>query len=775
MTTFIILAWLSLGVASAQTTDVVLYASEAPVRVGNWSVTADPEAAGGARISNTDLGAPKQSAPLASPSSYFEMTFTAQAGIPYRLWVRGKAQDDFYGNDSIWAQFSNSVTALGSPVYRIGTTSGADINLEECSGCGLSGWGWQDNGWGIGTLGPLITFGSSGAQTIRIQAREDGYRIDQIVLSPLNYLILSPGLAKNDRTIIPKPVAPPPPPPPAPPAASDVVIWANDIPLSNLFGNWTRAYEASAAGQTVVRSPDLGGGKISTPSANPSNYFHMTFDAEAGRAYRLWIRGKAQGDSPYNDSVFVQFSGSVNATGSPVYRIGTTSGTEINLEECSGGGLSGWGWQDNGWGVGVMGPVIYFASSGPQTIRVQTREDGLSIDQIVLSAQNYLNSAPGSQRNDGTILPSTIDGGGDPTPPPPPPPVNQPPQVTISASSTNGLAPLPVNFTSNASDPDGSISSYSWTFGDGNNSTQLFPSNVYLSPGTFTARLTVTDNAGATASASVVITVNSPAPPAGGQLKVLSWNVAFGQGTDGVYNIDRTATYIANLNPDLAGLCEIPRYGGADDRVVQLVNALNQRTGRTWYWTWIGKTPTDYEGNLILSKYPLVSTSHRYLSTARSVAQATININGRTVNFFATHLDPNSSSIRNTQVNELKSFMAGFAESRIVVGDFNAGPDTGEMANMASAYFDGWAESMARATATGYPDNPVGMHTRTRRGRIDYVYLSRGASALAVTSAQVPDSRDLNNRNVTVFLGTADDRGVRPSDHNHMIVTFNWR
>ncbi|MFP5262260.1 MAG: PQQ-dependent sugar dehydrogenase, partial [Blastocatellia bacterium] len=46
--------------------DVVLYASEAPVRAGNYSVVADPTAAGGARIFNPDAGAAKLAAALAS-------------------------------------------------------------------------------------------------------------------------------------------------------------------------------------------------------------------------------------------------------------------------------------------------------------------------------------------------------------------------------------------------------------------------------------------------------------------------------------------------------------------------------------------------------------------------------------------------------------------------------------------------------------------------------------------------------------------------------------
>jgi hypothetical protein len=40
-------------------------------------------------------------------------------------------------------------------------------------------------------------------------------------------------------------------------------------------------------------------------------------------------------------------------------------------------------------------------------LRIQVREDGLSIDQIVLSPQNYLTIAPGAVVNDVTILPKS--------------------------------------------------------------------------------------------------------------------------------------------------------------------------------------------------------------------------------------------------------------------------------------------------------------------------------------------------------------------------------
>jgi hypothetical protein len=92
-----------------------------------------------------------------------------------------------------------------------------------------------------------------------------------------------------------------------------------------------------------------------------------------------------------------------------VYAIGTTGATLIALADCSTCRPKGWGWQDNGIGSGpgVLGPQLRFATTGVQTIRVQTREDGLRIDQIVLSSSLYLGGAPGRATDDTTVLPAT--------------------------------------------------------------------------------------------------------------------------------------------------------------------------------------------------------------------------------------------------------------------------------------------------------------------------------------------------------------------------------
>ena len=188
---------------STSTPEVVLYAATATRTGSAWTVVADPSAAGGSRLQNANAGAAKVASPLANPASYAELTFTAEAGKPYRLWIRGAAPADYWGNDSIYVQFDGAVDASNAPVYRIGTTGGTSVNLEDCSGCGLAAWGWQDNGYGTGVLGPTIYFATTGPQRLRIQAREDGYGLDQIVLSAQKYLTTAPGPLKNDATILP--------------------------------------------------------------------------------------------------------------------------------------------------------------------------------------------------------------------------------------------------------------------------------------------------------------------------------------------------------------------------------------------------------------------------------------------------------------------------------------------------------------------------------------------------------------------------------------------
>ncbi|MGE3706906.1 MAG: carbohydrate-binding protein, partial [Vicinamibacterales bacterium] len=159
--------------------------------------------AGGLKMYSADRGWSSTSVPLASPADYFEAPLTVQANTPYRVWLRLRGTNESKYNESVWVQFSGAQDGAGNAVYRIGTTSAMLLNLERCRGCGISSWGWQDRAYWLGAPGP-IRFASAGPHTVRVQTREDGVQVDQIVLSPVAYLTSAPGAARDDRTIVPK-------------------------------------------------------------------------------------------------------------------------------------------------------------------------------------------------------------------------------------------------------------------------------------------------------------------------------------------------------------------------------------------------------------------------------------------------------------------------------------------------------------------------------------------------------------------------------------------
>lgn len=118
--------------------------------------------------------------------------------------------------------------------------------------------------------------------------------------------------------------------------------------------------------------------------------------------------------------------------------------------------------------------------------------------------------------------------------------VNSPPEASPVATPDSGAAPLPVQFTAHAADPDGDALSYVWDFDDGATSTQADPLHTFTAPGSYLVLLLVSDGDLAALN-SVTVTVNPQLDFAVSSLW-LKWTGKFFGSSAGQMHLDATLT-----------------------------------------------------------------------------------------------------------------------------------------------------------------------------------------------------------------------------------------
>jgi PKD repeat protein len=193
---------------------------------------------------------------------------------------------------------------------------------------------------------------------------------------------------------------------------------------------------------------------------------------------------------------------------------------------------------------------------------------------------------------------------------------NQNPTADFTFTTNN----LTVDFTDTSDDPDGTIVSWSWDFGDGNNSTQQHPVHTYAADGTYTVSLTVTDNDALTDDTSKPVTVSGPVntPPT----------------ADFNFTIDGLTVIFTDQSSDPDGTIESWSWDFGDGKTSSALNVGHTFTAAGNYIVTL--TVTDNLSAVdSISKDVTVSSE----STAPE-ADFTFDANGLTVNFTDESRDP---------------------------------------------------------------------------------------------------------------------------------------
>ncbi len=220
------------------------------------------------------------------------------------------------------------------------------------------------------------------------------------------------------------------------------------------------------------------------------------------------------------------------------------------------------------------------------------------------------------------------------------------------------------------------------------------------------------------------------------RLRVLSYNIHYGQGTDGRYDLQRLANVINEAKPDLVALQEVDVGVKRSGRVHQ-ASQLAELTGMA-----VRFGPTQhYEGglfgNAVLTRLPILdvvihplpyteSTSQQVTYPRGAIAVTVRSPDGNPLRFVSTHFQHNVAEDRLAEAKAInKLFGQDDQLPTILAGDMNAKPGTEPIQELLKVWTNAADEP---PSATAPSENPT--------SRIDYIFC-RPVGLFSVSDAAV--------------------------------------
>jgi endonuclease/exonuclease/phosphatase family metal-dependent hydrolase len=220
-------------------------------------------------------------------------------------------------------------------------------------------------------------------------------------------------------------------------------------------------------------------------------------------------------------------------------------------------------------------------------------------------------------------------------------------------------------------------------------------------------------------------------------LRVLCYNIHYGQGNDSRYDIQRLADVIKQQQPDLVALQEVDVGVKRSGRVHQ-AQLLGELTGMS-----VRYGPTQHYqgglyGNAVLSRLPILdvaihplpyseSTDDRVTYPRGAIAVTVRAPNDKPIRFISTHFQHNVAEDRVAEAAQINRLFAGDGLPTILAGDMNARPGEQPI----SVLLEEWSGT------TGEPAAPTAP-SRKPSSRIDYIFY-RPVGAFELIESKVID------------------------------------
>ena len=244
-------------------------------------------------------------------------------------------------------------------------------------------------------------------------------------------------------------------------------------------------------------------------------------------------------------------------------------------------------------------------------------------------------------------------------------------------------------------------------------------------------------------------------------LRVLCYNIHYGQGNDGVYDLPRLAEVINQAKPDLVALQEVDVGVKRSGRIHQ-ARKLGELTGMA-----VRYGPTQHYqgglyGNAVLTKLPILdvhiqplpyteATANRTTYPRGAIAVKVKSHAGRTMSFISTHFQHNLEEDRIQQAKAINLHFANSADAEdsadelsILAGDMNATPDSEPISIM----LERWTNAIDSAATPSAP-------SREPNARIDYVF-HRGSGLKLISTEVITESMASDHRPVLVVFEEVD-------------------